>query len=87
MDINLAIYGGAVAVGALALLTAQWAYGEWLWRLDRGSVVMPSFDEALARKSEALEALMALAALRATAAQDEGESGLAPDYEGPEVIS
>ena len=87
MDINLAIYGSGVAVGALATVTVQWIYNEWIWRIDRGSMVMPSFDEALARKSEALEALMALAALRATAAQDGGKSGLAPDYDGPEVIS
>jgi hypothetical protein len=57
MEINLAIYGGAFCAGALATVTIQWAYGEWLWRLDRRSVVMPDLDEALARKA-AVETLL-----------------------------
>lgn len=51
MEINLAIYGGAVAIGSLVTVTAQWAYGEWLWRLDRGSVQMPELSDALLKKA------------------------------------
>jgi hypothetical protein len=51
MEINLAIYGGAVAIGALAAVAVQWAYGEWLWRLDRGAVQMPELSDSLLKQA------------------------------------
>ena len=80
MELNLAIYGGAFCAGALATVTAQWAYGEWLWRLDRGSVVMPDLSDALLQKA-------AMAALVEMIDQDRDRNGTPPDYEGEEVVS
>jgi hypothetical protein len=61
MEINWAIYGGAFCAGALATVLVQWVWGEVCWRLDRRSVVMPSFDEALIQKA-ALDTLVSLIA-------------------------
>jgi hypothetical protein len=97
MDINLAIYGGAVCTGALAAVTAQWVYNEWLWRLDRSTVTTPSIKDPVAQVA-ALNAL--LEAIRDEDAREAGpvrqppmpypdldEWGVMPDYEGDEVVS
>jgi hypothetical protein len=97
MDINLAIYGGAVCTGALAAVTAQWVYNEWLRRLDRSTVVMPSIKDPLAQMA-ALNDLLAI--IRDEDARESGpvrqpptpypdldEWGVMPDYEGDEVVS
>jgi hypothetical protein len=99
MEITWAIYGGAFCAGALAAVTAKWAYGEWLWRLDRGSVVMPDLPDSLLQKA-------AMAALLEMIERDRGDdyvmptpvptSGLSqfnewglevPSYEGEDVVS
>ena len=97
MDINLAIYGGAVCTGALAAVTAQWVYNEWLWRLDRSTVTTPSIKDPLAQMA-ALNTL--LESIREDDARDVGpvrqppmpypdldEWGVMQDYEGEEVVS
>jgi hypothetical protein len=78
MAIDWAIYGGAVCAGALAAVAVQWGYNEWCWRLDRGTVVLPSIKDPLAQLA-ALNDL--LAAIRA----DDDREGAGVDYEEDDV--
>ena len=80
MEINLVIYGGAVAIGALAAVTVQWVYNEWLWRLSQDTEG-PELSDALLQKAT-MAALLEMIDLK----RDRSE-GLAPDYEEPDVIS
>jgi hypothetical protein len=88
MDVNLAIYGGAVCTGALAA---------WLWRLDRSTVTTPSIKDPVAQVA-ALNALLAI--IRDEDAREAGPVRQPPmpypdldewevmqDYEGDEVVS
>ena len=56
INLNLAIFGSGVAIGALAAVTAQWACNEWLWRLSQGAGV-PELSDALLKKA-AMAALL-----------------------------
>jgi hypothetical protein len=101
IDLNLAIFGSGVAAGALALRAAQWAYGEWLWRIDRGSMQpMPELSDALLKKAT-MAALLEMIEYRNQDDEDDmpptpdlgprssvdqwGQS--VDDFEGPEGIS